>query len=136
MNAHYLLATISAAAPQTQVTEEIPAWSQALDLVGALLILAGALFTLIAGIGLVRLPDLFSRTHAGAKPQMLGLMLLCFGLMFFMRSWQWFMICTLVLVLQMVAAPVGSHLIGNAGYMMGAAKTDTFTVDQLDEQSE
>ena len=110
-----------------------PTWAQVLDLVGAVTILVGAAFTLIGAAGLVRFKDLFSRAHAGAKPQLLGLMLMCFGLMLFMRSWQWLAICTLVLALQMVAAPIGSHLIGRAGYLMGLAQTDWFVVNDLDD---
>ena len=111
---------------------DAPMWSQVLDLIGAVNILAGAAFTLIGAAGLVRFRDLFSRAHAGAKPQLLGLMLMCFGLMFIMRSWQWFAICTLVLALQMVAAPISSHLTGRAGYLMGLAQTDWFVVNDLD----
>lgn len=107
--------------------------TEILDLVGALFILAGSTFTLIAGIGLVRFTDLFSRTHAAAKPQMLGLMLMLVGLMFMERSWAWFAICTLVIALQMVAAPVASHLLGRAAYITGQADSESLVLDELKE---
>lgn len=113
---------------------DAPMWSQLVDLVGAIFILCGAIFTLIAAVGLVRFKDLFSRAHAGAKPQLLGLMLMCFGLMLFMRTWQWFALCTLVLTLQMISAPIGSHLVGRAGYLMGLAQTDWFVVNDLEDE--
>ncbi len=128
-----LLPAVKTGESTQELIATVPVWSQALDLVGAIFILAGALFTLIAAIGLVRLPDLFSRTHAAAKPQMLGLMLMCFGLMFIMRNWQWFLICTLVLALQMVAAPVASHLLGRSGYTLGSVYTEYLIVDELEE---
>ena len=114
------------------LSQDVPVWVQVLDLVGATSLLLGAIFTLLGALGLVRFKDLFARAHAGAKPQLLGLMLMCFGLMLFMRSWQWFAICTLVLALQMVAAPIGSHLVGRAGYLMGLAQTEWFVVNDLD----
>ncbi|WRS30664.1 monovalent cation/H(+) antiporter subunit G [Actinomycetaceae bacterium MB13-C1-2] len=107
--------------------------TQILDLIGALFILAGSTFTLIAAIGLVRFNDLFSRTHAAAKPQMLGLMLMLVGLMFMERTWAWFAICTLVIAIQMVAAPVASHLLGRAAYMTGLAESESLVLDELKE---
>ncbi len=107
--------------------------TETLDLIGALFILAGSTFTLIAGIGLVRFNDLFSRTHAAAKPQMLGLMLMLVGLVFMERTWAWFAICTLVIAIQMVAAPVASHLLGRAAYITGLAESESLVLDELKE---
>ena len=47
----------------------------ALSLAGALLSLAGALFFLAAGVGLLRLPDFYTRAHAPTKAATLGLLL-------------------------------------------------------------
>ena len=46
-----------------------------LDLIGALLVLAGSVLALTAAIGVVRFPDSLSRMHAASKPQVLGLLL-------------------------------------------------------------
>ena len=108
-------------------------WEGFFDVLGSLLVLAGALFTFIAALGLVRLPDLFSRSHAAAKPQLLGLMLLLAGLTLTLRSWKWVAISAAVLAIQVVAAPVASHLLGRAAYRGGLAKTAHLVVDQLDE---
>jgi len=50
-----------------------------LSLIGALLSLAGALFFLIAAVGLLRLPDLFTRAHAPTKAATLGMLLVAVG---------------------------------------------------------
>ena len=47
----------------------------ALPLVGAALALAGSLFFLVAAIGLLRLPDFYTRAHAPTKAATLGLLL-------------------------------------------------------------
>ncbi len=44
----------------------------ALPLTGALLSLVGALFYLTAAVGLLRLPDFYSRAHAPTKAATLG----------------------------------------------------------------
>ena len=106
-------------------------WAQAFDLVGAILIFAGVSFTVIAAIGLIRFSDLFARTHAAAKPQLLGLMLLLTGLAFFMRSLQWVLLCVVVLAIQMIAAPVASHLLGRAAYRTGIGQTENLVINDL-----
>ena len=49
------------------------------SLAGALLSLAGALFFLAAGVGLLRLPDFYTRAHAPTKAATLGLLLAAAG---------------------------------------------------------
>ena len=46
-----------------------------LPLAGALLSLAGSLFFLTAAVGLLRLPDFYTRAHAPTKAATLGLLL-------------------------------------------------------------
>ncbi len=50
-----------------------------LSLAGALVSLAGALFFLAAAIGLLRLPDFYTRAHAPTKAATLGLLLAAAG---------------------------------------------------------
>ena len=107
-----------------------------LDVVGALMVLAGAFFTFVAALGLVRLPDLFSRTNAAAKPQLLGLILILGGLTLTLRSWAWVAISLAVLAIQMIAAPVASHLLGRAPNRGGLAKTAFLVVDQREPEEE
>lgn len=53
--------------------------SEALPLAGALLSLLGALLVLSAAIGLLRLPDFYTRIHAPTKAATLGLLLAAAG---------------------------------------------------------
>ena len=50
-----------------------------LPLFSALFSLAGAFFFLSAAIGLLRLPDFYTRTHAPTKAATLGLLLIALG---------------------------------------------------------
>lgn len=54
--------------------------SEILEVIGALLMVLGALLAAIGALGLLRLPDLYSRLHAATKPQTLGLLLVLGGL--------------------------------------------------------
>ncbi|MBP8283687.1 MAG: monovalent cation/H(+) antiporter subunit G, partial [Chromatiaceae bacterium] len=46
-----------------------------LNLLGGLLLVAGAAFLLLGGLGLVRMPDVFNRIQAGTKATTLGTLL-------------------------------------------------------------
>ena len=50
-----------------------------LDVVSAVLLLAGALQCLVGAVGMVRLPSLLSRMQAATKPQTVGLLLILAG---------------------------------------------------------
>lgn len=86
------------------------------DYLGAILLLAGAVFLLISGGGLLRLRDPFSRMHAAAKPQWLGVFLLAAGAAISMRTWESVAASILMIVLQTISAPIGSQLMARAAY--------------------
>jgi len=106
-------------------------WGTALDLVGAVLILCGALLSLVAAIGVLRFPDLLTRMHAATKPQVLGLMLLCLGLGLTLRNARSVAILVLVLLAQMLTAPVAGHMVGRASYRAGQVREDLLLRDEL-----
>ncbi len=82
-----------------------------IDAVSAVLILLGLGFYLAGSIGLLRLPDLYSRLHALTKADNLGLGLLTAGLALY--SQELFTIAKLLLIwLAVLAASAASaHLI-------------------------
>jgi len=55
--------------------------SLAVELLSWLLILLGSFFAIVGGAGLVRMPDLFTRMHAGSVTDTLGAGLLILGMM-------------------------------------------------------
>lgn len=52
----------------------------AIEIASWLLILLGSFFTLVGAIGLVRMPDVFTRMHAGSVIDTLGVGLLVLGM--------------------------------------------------------
>jgi multicomponent Na+:H+ antiporter subunit G len=50
------------------------------DALGFVLVAAGVGFTLVGGVGMVRLPDFYARSHAATKPDTLGVILSLLGL--------------------------------------------------------
>jgi multicomponent Na+:H+ antiporter subunit G len=53
----------------------------AIDILSWILILAGSFFTLVGALGLVRMPDVFTRMHAASVTDTLGIGLLVLGMM-------------------------------------------------------
>lgn len=104
-----------------------------LDLVGAVMILLGASFTLSAAIGLVRLPDVLNRMHAASKPQTLGFLLLCAGLATVLRDPGATTMLMLAAGMQLVTAPVATQMMGKAAYRTGQFERSIVVVDERSE---
>ena len=101
------------------------------DLLGALLLLGGASFMLVSGVGLLRLRDTYSRMHASAKTQWLGVILMAAGAAVSMRSWQWVAAALLIVALQTVSSPIGSQLMARATYRNQEFEAADLVVDEL-----
>lgn len=106
-------------------------WETVADVVASVCMLAGAFLAFAAGVGIVRFPDLLSRMHAGTKPQTLGLVLVLVGLALRLRSGGAVWALVLVVLFQMLTAPVAAHMVGRAGYRTGKVRTDLLVVDEL-----
>lgn len=84
----------------------------------AFLVLIGALLNLLSSIGLIRLPDIYTRSHAAAKSATLGV--LCILTAVFLYFWlvEGNMSATILLgiIFVFLTSPVGGHLITRAAY--------------------
>lgn len=82
--------------------------------VAGVLIVVGAVFTMLAGIGTLRFRDVYARMHPAAKGPTLGLLLVAVGAGLELRTAGAVLGLALVVILQFLAAPVGAHLLGRA----------------------
>lgn len=83
---------------------------------GDVVLLAGACLVLLAAVGVVRFGDALARMHAGAKASTLGIVLVGAGAALRIQTAGAFATVLLVIVLQLIAAPVGSHVVARAVY--------------------
>jgi multicomponent Na+:H+ antiporter subunit G len=88
--------------------------AEVLDDIGDVVILGGALWSLIAGIGLLRLPDVLTRMHAATKPQVLGLLMVVFGVALRLRDANDITTLILVGLFQTWTVPVAAHMLARA----------------------
>ena len=82
-----------------------------IDLLSSLLILAGLFFYLAGSIGLLRLPDLYSRLHALTKADNLGLGLLSAGLALHAQDLLMMLKLMLIWLAVLAASATSAHLI-------------------------
>ena len=107
--------------------------SGALDVVVALLLLAGTFWNLLAALGLQQFPDVFARMHASTKAATLGLVLVLLGAALASGNPGDAAKLLLVVVLQFVTMPVSAHMIGRATYRAGTELAAETTIDPLAE---
>lgn len=81
----------------------------ALDIASWVLLLAGSFFAVVGGIGLLRLPDLYSRIHGGGITDTLGAGLILIGVT--LQAGNWLLVFKLLTILffLMLTSPTSAH---------------------------
>ena len=88
--------------------------SQALDMLSVLLLFFGVLFILVGSIGLLRMPDVFTRMHAAGITDTIGAAAIILGLML-VAGWSIVLIkLLLVLIFLMLLNPTACHSLARA----------------------
>jgi multicomponent Na+:H+ antiporter subunit G len=91
----------------------------------------GSLFVLLAGIGLLRMPDLFTRMHPSSKAATLGTVLILIGTAVHFEDGAIAVRALLICLFLFLTAPVASHIIARAGFFSGVPLADETAVDEL-----
>ncbi|KIT16475.1 monovalent cation/H(+) antiporter subunit G [Jannaschia aquimarina] len=92
-------------------------------------VLLGGFFAFIAGLGVLRLPDVLIRMHASTKAGTLasGLVMLAVAVVF--SDPPTIALAVLIVVFLLLTAPVGAHMIGRAAFRSGVKLWDSTVVD-------
>ncbi len=89
------------------------------DLVSAVLILAGSFFTVVGAIGLIRMPDVYTRMHAASVTDTLGAGLLLIGMILQAGFGIEMVKLLFLLALFFFVAPVATHALAQAALHSG-----------------
>lgn len=89
------------------------------DIIASILILGGSFMTAAAGIGIVRLPDAFTRMHAATKVGTLGTGLILAGAAVHFGNGATVLQCVLIVFFLLLTAPIGAHMVGRAALKLG-----------------
>lgn len=93
--------------------------SELVDILSGLCLLAGAFFCVVGGIGLLRMPDFFTRMHAASVTETLGAGLILLGLT--LQSGFTLVTVKLLMIglLIFFASPTASHALARAALLRG-----------------
>lgn len=83
--------------------------------------IVGALFLLLAGIGILRLPDLFCRASAVTKAATLGVGCLLIAVAFYFGELRVTTRVLATIAFLLLTAPIAAHVIARAAYSQGTA---------------
>jgi multicomponent Na+:H+ antiporter subunit G len=102
-----------------------------MTIVGIVLIALGVALVLLAGIGILRFPDVLIRANAATKAAGLGVALVLAGTAAVIATPEAVIKLGAAVVLQFITAPVAGHVMGRAAYRSGAPLWEGTTVDDL-----
>ncbi len=82
-------------------------------------LLLGSFFMLIGSVGVIRLPDFYTRSHATSKSDTLGIMLIVVGMICYEGIVINSVKLLIIFVFIALANPVGSHALARAAFKFG-----------------
>ncbi len=95
--------------------------------------IVGVGFLLLAAIGVIRLPDAFTRMHAATKAGTLGAGLVVIGAAMSLEGGMAIAVAIATLIILLLSVPIASHLLGRAAYISGAPFWQRTVSDALSE---
>lgn len=103
--------------------------------VGGILIVIGAAFALVAAIGLLRLPDLYTRMHAASKAGTMGSGIMLIALAVYTDDQAVLTRSLAGVIFFLLTAPVSAHLLAKAAYAAGYRLWDGSVHDDMEEKT-
>ena len=93
--------------------------SVVVDIISALMLLSGAFFVIVGGIGIYRLPDFYTRLHAAGITDTLGAALILLGLALQAGFTLAAVKLVMILVSLLVTSPTSCHALAQAAKACG-----------------
>lgn len=101
------------------------------------LVLLGSLLTLLSAIGAIRLPDVYTRSHAISKSTTLGIMCILLGafLYFLFENNHFNSRLLLGIIFIFMTSPVAAHFISRAAYYTNVDRWEGTVRDDLKQKA-
>lgn len=103
--------------------------------IGSAFMILGAAIIASAAIGLLKLPDVYTRTSAVGTAAGLGVALMIVGVVVLDYSALNLIKGIIAIIAQLVTSAIGSFVLARASYMTGTKPVSTTVPDELDEQA-
>ena len=117
--------------------------SEIVDIIVYIFLVIGVFFNILAGVGLLRFPDVYTRLHAGTKCTTFGSIFLCgsvilMGLKYWIQGYTEYSVLAIhtvgALVAILITNPTGAHAIARAAHRSGVAPVRAI-VDDLQNKT-
>jgi multicomponent Na+:H+ antiporter subunit G len=89
------------------------------EIISGILLIVGSLFIFLAAIGLVKMPDLYTRMSATTKASTLGVGLILIGTAVYFSDVGVTSRALIIIIFLLLTAPIAAHMIARAAYFDG-----------------
>lgn len=113
--------------------ESTPTWA---SVTGQIFIVLGAVLFSTAAIGMVRLPDIYTRASAVGTAAGAGVGLIVIGIWFFIPGVESAVKVVVAVILQLITSAIGTVILGRSAYMTGSAVYSPSHHDELGEAAD
>jgi multicomponent Na+:H+ antiporter subunit G len=96
------------------------------------LMLVGSTLSLLAAVGILRFPDLYTRLHAASKAGALGAGLILLSVAFASDDWTIAIRCVVGFAFVIVTSPIAAHLLARAALRTGTIPDHHTSIDEYD----
>jgi len=98
-------------------------------------LVVGAAFGLLAAIGVLRLPDLYSRMHAASKAGIVGTGLIFVGIAVVSLDGAVILRAVIGILFLVLTTPVSAHLLARAAHFLGYRASDLTVLDEMEDNT-
>ncbi len=106
------------------------------DIIVGILLVSGGFFACVAGLGILRFPDVLMRMHASTKASTLGVGLILTAVAIYFGTLEMIARSAATIIFLLLTAPVAAHLLGKAAYRTGAVLWQGMSKDELKDYAE
>lgn len=103
-----------------------------LQYVAAVVLVAGSAFSLLAAVGMLRLPDLYTRMHAASKAGVVGAGLILIAVALVSLDPPVVLRAILGVLFLVLTTPVSAHLLARAAYQAGIRPGPETKINDMD----
>jgi multicomponent Na+:H+ antiporter subunit G len=97
----------------------------------AVFLITGALFALLSAIGILKMPDVFTRMHASTKSGTLGVGCILIALAIYFNHLGITTRAFLIISFLVLTIPIGAHMIARAAYFTSEAMSRHTVLDEM-----
>ena len=101
------------------------------DVLTAMLMLIGAQFLLLAAVGIVRMPDPFTRMQPATKAATLGIACMLLATAVYFGRIGIVSRAVVAIIFFLLTTPVTAHLVGRSSYFIGVPLWEGTVIDEL-----